>query len=139
MHKLINPEGWKPAKGYTNGVLSEAPCLYVSGQIGWNGDQIFETRDFVGQMEQALRNVVTVVEAAGGAAADIVRLTWFITDKKEYLARQAEIGEAYRRIMGRHFPAMSVVVVAGLIEDDALIEIEATAALAATGVERGGA
>jgi len=131
MHKLVNPDGWKPAKGYANGVLTEGPHLYISGQIGWNGNQIFETRDFVGQMEQALRNVVAVVEAAGGTASNIVRLTWFITDKKEYLARQAEVGEAYRRVMGRHFPAMSVVVVAGLIEDEALIEIEATAALSA--------
>lgn len=138
MHKLINPDGWKPAKGYANGVLSDGPRLYVSGQIGWNGDQIFETRDFVGQMEQALRNVVAVVEAAGGTASDIVRLTWFIIDKSEYLARQAEVGAAYRRVMGRHYPAMSVVVVAGLIEDEALVEIEATAALS-MGVVSGGA
>jgi len=131
MHELINPDGWKPAKGYTNGVLTDGGRLYVSGQIGWNAHQIFEAHDFIGQMEQALRNVVAVVATAGGSATDIVRLTWYITDKKDYLARQSEAGEAYRRVMGRHFPAMTVVVVSELIEDDALIEIEATAVLAA--------
>ena len=129
MHKIIQPDGWKPAKGYANGVLADGPRLYVGGQIGWNGDQRFETHDFVGQMEQALRNIVAIVETAGGTAANIVRLTWYVTDKKAYLARQSEVGEAYRRVMGRHFPAMTMVVVAGLVEDEALVEIEATAAL----------
>jgi len=126
-HKIIHPEGWAPAKGYANGVLSRKGVLHIGGQIGWNGDQVFETQDFIGQMEQALKNVLDVVLAAGGTAEDIVRLTWFVTDKKEYLARQREVGDAYRNVMGRHFPAMSMVVVAGLIEDDALVEIEATA------------
>ena len=81
-------------------------------------------------MEQVLRNIVEIVEAAGGTVTDIVRLTWFVIDKKEYLARQREVGEAYRRVLGRHFPAMSMVVVAGLVEDDALVEIEATAEIA---------
>ena len=129
MHKIIQPDGWKPPKGYANAVLTEGRTLYLGGQIGWNGDQVFETRDFIGQMEQALKNIVELVEAAGGKVDDIVRLTWFVTDKAEYVARQREVGEAYRRVMGRHFPAMSVVVVAGLIEDEALIEIEATAVL----------
>ena len=129
MHKIIQPDGWKPPKGYANAVLTEGRTLYLGGQIGWNGEQVFETRDFIGQMEQALKNIVALVEAAGGKVDDIVRLTWFVTDKAEYVARQREVGEAYRRVMGRHFPAMSVVVVAGLIEDEALIEIEATAVL----------
>ena len=129
MHKIIQPDGWKPPKGYANAVLTEGRTLYLGGQIGWNGDQVFETRDFIGQMEQALKNIVELVEAAGGKVDDIVRLTWFVTDKAKYVARQREVGEAYRRVMGRHFPAMSVVVVAGLIEDEALIEIEATAVL----------
>ena len=129
MHKIIQPDGWKPPKGYANAVLTEGRTLYLGGQIGWNGDQVFETRDFIGQMEQALKNIVALVEAAGGKVDDIVRLTWFVTDKAKYVARQREVGEAYRRVMGRHFPAMSVVVVAGLIEDEALIEIEATAVL----------
>jgi enamine deaminase RidA (YjgF/YER057c/UK114 family) len=129
MHRIIHPDGWKPAKGYANGVLAEGARLYVGGQIGWNKDQVFERHDFVGQMEQALRNVVAVVESAGGTASDIVRLTWYVTDKKEYLAKQRGVGEAYRRVMGKHFPAMTMVVVSGLIEDQALVEIEATAVL----------
>ena len=129
MHKIIQPEGWKPAKGYANGVLAEGARLYVGGQIGWNKDQVFERHDFVGQMEQALRNVVGVVESAGGRTTDIVRFTWYVTDKKEYLAKQKEVGEAYRRVMGKYFPAMTMVVVSGLIEDAALVEIEATAVL----------
>ncbi|MES0812304.1 MULTISPECIES: RidA family protein [unclassified Roseibium] len=125
--KTIQPEGWAPAKGYANGMLTKGQTLHVGGQIGWNKDQVFETHDFVGQMEQTLANIAAIVEEAGGSVTDIVRLTWFITDKREYLARQKDVGAAYRRVFGRHFPAMSVVVVAGLIEDDALIEIEATA------------
>jgi enamine deaminase RidA (YjgF/YER057c/UK114 family) len=132
MHRIIQPEGWKPAKGYANGVLAEGARLYVGGQIGWNKQQIFEHRDFIGQMEQALRNVLEVVESAGGRAPDIVRLTWYVTDKKDYLAKQKEVGEAYRRVMGKHFPAMTMVVVSGLIEDAALVEIEATAVIGAS-------
>ena len=133
MHKIIQPAGWKAAKGYANGVLAEGARLYVGGQIGWNKQQIFEHRDFIGQMEQALRNVLEIVEAAGGKATDIVRLTWYVTDKKDYLARQKEVGEGYRRVMGKHFPAMTMVVVSGLIEDKALVEIEATAVIAPHG------
>ncbi|GAB5438901.1 RidA family protein [Falsiruegeria mediterranea] len=128
-HQIIQPEGWAPAKGYANGVLSKDGHLYVGGQIGWNADQVFETHDFIGQMEQTLRNIMDVVEAAGGRAEHITRLTWYVTDKKEYLARQGEIGAVYRKVMGRHFPAMAMVVVAGLVEDDALLEIEATAVI----------
>ncbi|WP_421979529.1 RidA family protein [Roseibium sp.] len=127
--KHIQPEGWAPAKGYANGMLTKGRTLHVGGQIGWNRDQVFESHDFIGQMEQTLQNIAEIVAEAGGEVTDIVRLTWFITDKREYLARQKEVGQAYRRVFGRHFPAMSVVVVAGLIEDEALIEIEATAQL----------
>ncbi|WP_300034869.1 RidA family protein [uncultured Roseobacter sp.] len=126
-HKIIHPDGWKPAKGYANGVLSDSGTLYVGGQIGWTAQQVFEVHDFIGQMRQALSNIRAVVEAAGGAPGDITRLTWYVTDKKEYLAAQAEVGAAYREVMGRHFPAMTMVVVAGLIEDEARVEIEATA------------
>ncbi len=129
MHKTIQPAGWKPAKGYSNGVLSEGSRLFVGGQIGWTKDQVFESRDFIGQMEQALRNIVDVVVTAGGKASDIVRLTWYVTDKREYLEKQAEVGAAYRRVMGRNFPAMTMVVVKELVEDEALVEIEATAVL----------
>lgn len=127
MIETINPPGWKKPKGYANGVLVDGTRLYAGGQIGWNKDQVFESRDFVAQMEQALKNIVDVVTAAGGSVKDIVRLTWFVTDKREYVARQREVGEAYQRVMGRHFPAMSLLVVAGLVEDEALVEIEATA------------
>jgi len=126
---IIQPEGWAPAKGYANGMLAADGTLYIGGQIGWNADQVFETKDFIGQMEQALKNIIAVIEAAGGQVSDIMRLTWFVTDKREYLARQREVGEAYRRVLGRHFPAMSMLVVAGLVEDEALLEIEATAYL----------
>jgi enamine deaminase RidA (YjgF/YER057c/UK114 family) len=127
MHEVIHPDGWAPAKGYANGMKTAGGQLFVGGQIGWTAAQVFESHDFVGQTEQALRNVLAVVEAAGGGAEHIVRLTWYVTDKREYLARQREVGEAYRRVMGRHFPAMTMVVVAGLVEDEALVEIEATA------------
>lgn len=128
-HKIIQPEGWLPARGYANGVLTRDGVLHIGGQIGWNAEQRFESHDFVGQMRQALRNIRAIVEAAGGTAEHVTRLTWFVTDKREYLARQPEVGAAYREVFGRHFPAMSMVVVAGLIEDEALVEIEATAHL----------
>lgn len=130
-NRIIHPQGWAPAKGYANGVLSPDGRLAIGGQIGWNADQKFERFDFTGQMEQALKNVLAVVEAAGGAAADLVRLTWYVTDKSEYLARQKEIGAAYRAVLGRNFPAMTMVVVAGLVEDAALVEIEGEAHIAA--------
>lgn len=128
-NRIIQPEGWAKAKGYANGVLTEDGLLFVGGQIGWNTEQVFESHDFIGQMEQTLKNIVAVVEQAGGSTADITRLTWYVIDKKEYLARQNEVGEVYRRVLGRHFPAMTMVVVAGLLEDEALVEIEATANL----------
>ncbi|MEM5502737.1 MULTISPECIES: RidA family protein [Ahrensia] len=129
-HQVIQPEGWLKARGYSNGIVASGKTLYVGGQIGWNAQQEFETNDFIGQMEQALRNIVDVVEAAGGKVTDLVRLTWYVIDKKEYVARQREVGEAYRRVLGKHFPSMTMVVVSALVEDAALIEIEATAVLA---------
>lgn len=128
-HDVIQPEGWAKAKGYANGMKTADNQLFIGGQIGWNGDQVFESQDFIGQMEQALKNIVAVLEAAGGKIEDLVRLTWYVVDKKEYLARQAEVGAVYRKVLGRHFPAMTMVVVAGLVEDEALLEIEATAVL----------
>jgi len=126
---IIHPEGWKPAKGYANGVVAEGKVLFVGGQIGWNAQQVFEAQDFIGQMTQALRNIREVVEAAGGKVEDITRLTWYVTDKKEYLAHQGQVGLAYREVMGYHFPAMTMVVVSALVEDEAKVEIEATAVL----------
>ena len=129
LHKRLHPSSWSRPKGYANGVIASGQTVFLGGQIGWNAQQVFESQDFIGQMEQALRNILDVVEAAGGRAEHITRLTWYVTDKKEYLARQAEIGASYRKVMGRHFPAMAMVVVAGLVEDDALVEIEATAVI----------
>ena len=126
-HRIIQPEGWAPAKGYANGVLTTSGTLYVGGQIGWTAQQVFEATDFIGQMRQALANIRAVVEAAGGRPEHITRLTWYVTDKATYLAHQREVGQAYREVMGRHFPAMTMVVVEALVEDQALVEIEATA------------
>ena len=125
----IQPEGWKAPKGYANGMMGTGQLLLVGGQIGWTADQRFEAHDFIGQMTQALRNILDIVEAAGGTAQDIARLTWYVTDKKEYLAHQREVGAAYRTVMGYHFPAMTMVVVSALVEDEARVEIEATAIL----------
>ena len=103
--------------------------VFVGGQIGWNAEQVFESDDFVAQTRQALQNVVAVLAEAGAAPEHIVRLTWYVTDKREYAARLKEVGEAYRSVMGRHFPAMTLVEVSGLVEDAAKVEIEATAVI----------
>jgi enamine deaminase RidA (YjgF/YER057c/UK114 family) len=125
----VKPPGWPQPKGYANGMCAEGRLLLVGGQIGWTPDGIFEHHDFIGQMTQALRNVVAVVEAAGGTVGDIGRLTWYVTDKSDYVANQRAVGAAYREVMGYHFPAMTMVVVSALVEDAALVEIEATAIL----------
>lgn len=128
-HKTIHPENWLPAKGYANGMLTKDGTLHIGGQIGWDEQKRFVSDDFIGQMRQALSNIRAIVETAGGTVEDITRLTWFVTDKAEYLAAQSAVGDAYREVFGRHFPAMSMVVVAGLVEDAAKVEIEATAHL----------
>ena len=128
-HDVIHPEGWLPALGYANGMLTKDGTLHIGGQIGWDAEKTMVGTSFIDQMRQALLNIRTIVEAAGGTVEDVTRLTWFVTDKAEYLAAQREVGEAYREVFGRHFPAMSMVVVAGLVEDDAKVEIEATAHL----------
>jgi enamine deaminase RidA (YjgF/YER057c/UK114 family) len=124
---VIHPEGWAKALGYANGMLMPDGTLHIGGQIGWTKDKVFVAKDFVGQMEQALANIAEIVRAAGGEVSDIGRLTWFVKDKAEYLTRQKEVGEAYRRVFGKHFPAMSMLVIKDLVEDEALIEIEGTA------------
>ena len=126
-HQLLHPRHWKRAKGYANGIAAEGRIVFVAGQIGWNADQKFESQDFVVQIRQALQNIVAVVREAGGTPEHITRLTWFITDKKDYLSRLAEIGDAYRSVMGTHFPAMTMVQVVALVEDEAKVEIEASA------------
>ena len=126
-HKAIHPEGWAPALGYANGMLTQDGTLHIGGQIGWDKDKVFVSKEFVPQMRQALQNIADIVTAAGGKPSDVARLTWFVTDKAAYVANQRAVGEAYRAVFGKHFPAMSMLVVAALIEDDALVEIEATA------------
>lgn len=125
---LLQPEGWAPARGYANGIAATGRLVFVAGQIGWDpATGAFANDDFVAQTAQALRNIAAVLREAGAEPGHVVRLTWFITDKTAYLAAQREIGRVYREVMGRHFPAMSVVVVSALIEDRAKVEIEATA------------
>ena len=128
--RTIHPEGWAPALGYANGMLMADGTLHIGGQIGWDENKQFIEGGFIPQMEQALTNIVAIVRAAGGDIDDIGRLTWYVTDKAEYLAKQREVGEVYRRVMGRHFPAMSMLIIKELVEDEAMVEIEATAYIA---------
>lgn len=129
MVEIVHPQGWPPAKGYSNGVIGEGKTLFVGGQIGWTKEQQFETDDFVEQAEQTMRNIADVLASAGASPANIVRLTWYITDKQAYVTQQRRLGEAYRRVFGRHYPAMTLVQVVALLEDRALVEIEATAVI----------
>lgn len=126
-HKTLQPEGWLAPRGYANGIEASGRQIYVGGQIGWNAQCQFETDDLVAQIRQALSNCVAVVAAGGGLPEHIVRMTWYLRDKKEYVARLKEIGSVYRDVMGRNYPAMSAVQVADLIEDRAKVEIEVTA------------
>jgi enamine deaminase RidA (YjgF/YER057c/UK114 family) len=128
-HELLNPKNWKPAKGYANGVAASGRMIFLGGHIGWNGQQEFETDAFLGQVDQCLENIVTVLAEAGAGPEHLVRLTWYITDKKEYLSALPEMGAIYRKHMGRNFPAMAMVQVVALIEDRAKVEIEATAVI----------
>ena len=129
MHELLHPKGWKPALGYANGVAASGRMVFTGGMVGWTGDCVFETDDFAGQARQALRNIVAVLAEAGAGPEHIVRLTWYVTSKAEYLASQKEIGRAYREVIGRHYPAMALVQVVALVEDRAKVEIEATAVI----------
>ncbi len=124
---LLQPPGWPRPKGYAAGISAQGRLVFVSGQIGWDAQGRFAGDGIAGQVRQALRNVLAVLAEAGGAPEHITRLTWYVTDKREYLAAQRAIGEAYRAVLGHHFPAMSVVAVAALLEDEAKVEIEATA------------
>lgn len=128
---ILQPRGWPRPKGYACGVSAEGRLVFVSGQIGWDEQRRFTAHDMAGQVRRSLRNVVAVLAEAGARPEHVVRMTWYVTDKREYLDAQREIGEAYREVMGRHFPAMSVVAVAALLEDEAKVEIEATAVVPA--------
>jgi enamine deaminase RidA (YjgF/YER057c/UK114 family) len=125
--QLLHPKNWARTSGFSNGVAVEGRQVFVAGQVGWNARQEIVDDDFVAQVEQALRNVVDILAEAGAQPEHLVRLTWYITDKREYLARTREVGQAYRRVLGRHFPAMTLVQVASLLDDRAKVEIEATA------------
>ncbi|WP_341910434.1 RidA family protein [Ferrovibrio terrae] len=128
----LNPAEWAKPKGYANGVAAEGRLVFVAGQIGWTAEAQFESDDLVDQTRQALRNIVRVLAEAGGRPEHIVRLTWYVVDKRDYMARNADLGKAYRDILGKHFPAMTLVQVAALLEDRAKVEIEATAVIPPT-------
>lgn len=127
--QAILPEGWARPKGYANGVVAQGRMLFIAGMIGWDGDQRFHSDDFAVQARQALQNVADVLKAAGGTGENIVRMTWYVTDKREYLAAGREVGQAFREIIGSYTIAMTAVEVKALIEDRAKVEIECTAVL----------
>ncbi len=126
--QILQPPGWARPKGFSNGIaVRGGTTVYIAGQVGWTGEGKWEARDFAGQFEQALRNILAVLAQADGKPEHIVRLTWYVLDREEYLGALKEVGRAYRELMGRHFPAMTVVQVGGLVEEGARLEIEATA------------
>jgi len=127
--KILQPPGWARAKGFSNGIAAKGTLVFIAGQIGWTGQGKWEARDFAGQFRQALHNVISVLKEANGRPEHIVRLTWYVLDKQEYLGSLREVGLAYRELMGRHYPTMAVVQVGGLVESEARLEIEATAVL----------
>ena len=127
--RILQPADWAPPKGYANGIAARGTMIFVGGQIGWNGRQQFESDDFVTQARQALRNVLAILAEAGAGPEHITRMNWYVTDKREYVASYRALGAAYREVIGRHFPAMTAVQVAALIEDRAKVEIEATAVM----------
>jgi enamine deaminase RidA (YjgF/YER057c/UK114 family) len=127
MNKVLQPEGWVKPVGYSNGVAAKGRLVFVAGQIGWNARGEFETDDFVGQFRQCLKNIVAVLAEAGAEPAHITSMTWYFIDKQDYLTNLNAIGAAYRELIGRHYPAMTAMQVAALIEDRAKIEIQAMA------------
>jgi enamine deaminase RidA (YjgF/YER057c/UK114 family) len=126
---ILQPPGWAQPKGYSNGVAARGRVVCVSGMVGWDAQCQFQTDDFVAQSRQALENIVAVLREAGAGPQHIVRMTWYVLDKREYLSCGRELGTAYRDVIGRHYPAMSAVQVAGLMEDRARVEIEVTAVI----------
>ena len=128
-HDVLHPKSWKPALGYSNGIAAEGRMIFTGGMVGWTGDQRFESDDFVDQVRQALQNIVAVLAEGGAGPEHIVRLTWYVTDRHDYLSRLKDLGRAYREVLGRHYPAMALVQVVALVEDRAKVEIEATAVI----------
>jgi enamine deaminase RidA (YjgF/YER057c/UK114 family) len=127
--QILQPPGWARAKGFSNGIVASGKLVFIAGQVGWTGDGVWKARDFAGQFRQALANILEVLEQANGKPEHIVRLTWYVLDKREYLDSLKAVGQAYRELMGKHFPTMAVVQVSGLVEEEARLEIEATAVL----------
>jgi enamine deaminase RidA (YjgF/YER057c/UK114 family) len=127
--KILQPPGWARAKGFANGISCSGKLVFIAGQIGWTGQGLWEARDFAGQFKQTIKNIISVLNEAGGKPEHIVRLTWYVIDRKEYLGALEDVGAAYRELMGRHYPTMAVVQVSGLVEDQARLEIEATAVI----------
>lgn len=127
--QILQPPGWGKPKGYSNGIVATGRTVYVAGQVGWNAQEKFDTSDFAGQARQALANIVAILAEAGAKPEHIVRMTWYVGDRHEYLASAKALGAAYREVIGRHFPVMTAIQVAGFVEDGAKLEIEATAVL----------
>jgi len=127
--QILQPPGWARPKGFSNGISCQGRLVFIGGQIGWSGQGEWIDRSFAGQFRQALKNILEVLAQAGGKPEHLVRLTWYVLDRKEYLASLKELGAAYRELMGRHYPTMAVVQVSGLVEDAARLEIEATAVI----------
>jgi enamine deaminase RidA (YjgF/YER057c/UK114 family) len=129
MHTILQPEGWVKPVGYANGIAARGRFVFVGGQIGWNSQMRFESDDLVAQVRQTLQNVVAVLAVAGAGPQHLTSMTWYLTDRRAYLADLKEIGKVYRETIGRHYPAMAAVQVAALIEDRAKVEIQATAVI----------
>ncbi|WP_019528975.1 RidA family protein [Dasania marina] len=127
--QIIQPEGWKQPKGYSNGILAEGKTLYIGGQIGWDINEQFQSDDFVQQVHQTLLNTAAILKASGAGPEHITRMTWYITDKQAYLSSAKEVGRVYRDVIGRNFPVMAMVQVVALMEDQAKVEIETTAVI----------
>jgi enamine deaminase RidA (YjgF/YER057c/UK114 family) len=129
MMQTLQPPGWARPKGFANGIAARGHLVFIAGQVGWTGQGEWQERSFAGQFRQALQNILDILAQAGGKPEHLVRLTWYVLDKQEYLASLREVGAAYRELMGRHYPTMAVVQVSGLVEDEARLEIEATAVI----------
>ena len=127
MMQILQPPGWARARGFSNGIAATGRLVFIAGQIGWTGQGEWQDKSFAGQFRQALQNILSVLHEAKGGPEHIVRLTWYVLDKNEYQSSLKGVGAAYRELMGRHYPAMTVVQVSGLVEDEARLEIEATA------------
>ena len=127
MYEILQPEGWAKPLGYSNGIAARGRIVFVGGQVGWTGEQRWETDDFAGQVRQTLQNIVAILAEAGAGPEHITTMTWYFTEKQEYLANLREVGKAYREVIGKHFPAMAAVEVTALVEDRAKVEIQAMA------------